>query len=93
MTAIRAIFDGKVFVPEQPVDIPVGTAADVVVAPKMDRAKTPHETADKSSSPLTRKPLAELAAILDALPNESDLPPDASINIKHYLYGYPKRTE
>jgi len=87
MSAIRAIFDGKVFVPDEPVDIPVVTAASVLPIPtdQHESIRPPNES--------SQKPLAELAALLDSLPHETDLPPDASINIDHYLYGHPKRTE
>ena len=84
MTGIRAHFDGKVFVPDEPVDVPVGTAASVHV---------PLAAESPKSLMGNRKPLAELAALLDAMPHESDLPPDASMNIDHYLYGHPKRAE
>jgi hypothetical protein len=39
----------------------------------------------------TREPLAELAAILAAMPDASLLPPDYSMEVDHYLYGTPKR--
>lgn len=84
MTAIRAHFDGKVFVPDESVNIPAGTAARVVVIPIVEPVAT-------EESPSDCRPLAGLAAILDAMPSESSLPPDASINIDHYLYGAPKR--
>ena len=86
MSVIRAHFDGKNFVPDEPVDMPVGTAANVLPVPVVDQTSKP--PSDKF-----RKPLAELAAILDALPHKSDLPPDASMNIDHYLYGHPKQTD
>jgi hypothetical protein len=34
-----------------------------------------------------------LAALLDAMPHDTDLPSDASINVDHYLYGHPKRSD
>jgi hypothetical protein len=82
MSVIRAHFDGKAFVPDEPVMVPVGTAADVLVVA---------EPAGKNSDDKPRRPLSELAALLDALPCDTDLPPDASINVDHYLYGHPKR--
>jgi hypothetical protein len=89
MTAIRAIFDGKAFVPEQPVDIPVGTAASVVVssAPSPPQPTSTDQTSDK----LPRRPLAELARLLDSLPDNSELPADFASEMDHYLYGMPKR--
>lgn len=83
MSTIRAHFDGKVFVPDEPVHVPAGTAAQVVVASEVEPGKSAYD----------RKPLADLAAILDAMPSDTSLPPDASMNIDHYLYGAAKRNE
>ncbi len=33
MTTIRAHFDGKVFVPDEPVDLPVGETVEIPVRP------------------------------------------------------------
>jgi hypothetical protein len=85
MSTIRAHFDGKVFIPEGPVDMPVGAVATLLVP---DSVKV-----DERPTSQGRKPLAELAALLDALPDNSQLPPDASMNVDHYLYGHPKRAE
>lgn len=84
MTAIRAHFDGKVFVPDESVNIPAGTAAHVVVIPTIEPTAT-------EESPSDCRPLAGLAAILDAMPDSSDLPPDYAMELDHYLYGTPKR--
>jgi hypothetical protein len=83
MSTIRVHFDGKVFVPDEPVNVPEGTPAQVIVITQIEPPKvTPGRT-----------PLAELAAILEAMSSETSLPPDASINVDHYLYGTPKRSE
>jgi hypothetical protein len=87
MTAIRAIFDGKVFVPQQPLDIPPGTAASVLLSSAPSNAAPK----DQTSSKPPRKPLAELAKLLDSLPDNSDLPSDFASEIDHYLYGMPRR--
>ena len=81
MSTIRVHFDGKVFVPDEPVNVPEGTSAQVIVVP-------PVEAGQPASGP---KPLAELAAILDAMPDASKLPPDYAAELDHYLYGTPKR--
>lgn len=81
MSTIRVHFDGKVFVPDEPVNVPEGTPAQVIVI----------ERAEPTKVASGRNPLAELATILDAMPSDSSLPPDASKNIDHYLYGTPKR--
>jgi hypothetical protein len=82
MSVIRAHFDGKVFVPDEPVDVPQGTPAQILVVHVDPPTTVP---TDKS-----RKPLKELAALLDKLPDNSDLPPDYASELDHYLYGTPK---
>ena len=42
MAAIKATFDGKVFVPDKPLDLPVGTAVQVIV-PSPPRQLTEEE--------------------------------------------------
>ena len=83
MSTIRVHFDGKVFVPDEPVNVPEGTLARVIVVPPVEHAKPASG----------RTPLAELAAILDAMPDTSKLPPDYASEIDHYLYGTPKRNQ
>ena len=91
MTAIRAIFDGKVFVPQQPVDIPVGTAANIVVQPSATPAKKSEQSTANASDDIGELPLMGLLRMLEKLPRESNLPSDASMEVDHYLYGMPKR--
>ena len=75
MVSIRAHFDGKVFVPDEPVLLPPDAAVRLLVAPDVDG----------------RRPLLELARALEALPDDPDLPSDGAAEIDHYLYGTPKR--
>ena len=74
MSIIRAYFDGKVFVPDGPVEMPLGTKVEVLAMPPRGEA-----------------PLMELVRILESMPDDSDLPPDAASEVDHYLYGMPKR--
>lgn len=78
---VAATFDGRVFVPAEPVSLPVNTPARVTVA-------------DPSPAPeLPPGPtLLDLLAAFEALPDNPDAPIDGSINYKHYLYGLPKRS-
>ena len=76
-TTLRVHFDGKVLVPEEPVDLPVGESMEVQLVPETD--------ADRQR-PLAR--IAEWAAQLDPLP---DAPSDLAAQVDHYLYGHPKR--
>jgi len=40
MTTMKAHYDGKVFVPDEPVPVPAGTAVDVSVPTERESAKT-----------------------------------------------------
>ena len=79
MIAFNAHFDGKVIVPEQAVDLPVGTPFVVHV----ETGRSPGTTAEKSLEPALQW-LAENAV-------DDDLPSDLSAQHDHYLYGTPKR--
>lgn len=78
MTTIRAHFDGKVFVPDEPVDLPQGRAV---------RFQFQEENA--SETPLTG--LAALALWAESLPPDAESPGDGATQLDHYLYGLPKR--
>ena len=72
---VTAHFDGRVFVPDEPVDLPVGTPVRIVLEPA--------ETATR--------PLLGLLAALQQLPDNPDAPTDGAAQHDHYLYGTPKR--
>jgi len=78
MTTVKARYDGRVFVPETPVDLPVGWVLEIPL---------PNGT----SAAATKTPLAELGELIDRLPSDPDWPPDAAAQHDHYLYGTPKR--
>ena len=73
---VTAHFNGRVFVPDEPVDLPVGSRVRVTPEP----AETPTE----------HHPLAALAAALAGLPADPNWPADGATQIDHYLYGTPK---
>ena len=78
MRTIKARFDGRVFVPEQAVDLPAGSVLELsltLVAP----------------TPSSPRPLAALAEIAEMFPDNPDLPTDLAAQHDHYLYGTPKR--
>lgn len=75
MLTVKARFDGRVFIPEQPVDLPAETVVDLSVTP---------------SSP-AKPPLLELVELLAQFPDDPDMPPDAAMQHDHYLYGLPKK--
>jgi predicted DNA-binding antitoxin AbrB/MazE fold protein len=78
MTTVRARFDGKVFVPAQPVDLPPGCELEI-------RFASP-ETESRGKTTLAR-----LAEILEQFPANPDWPPDSAEQHGHYLYGTPKK--
>jgi hypothetical protein len=76
MTTVKVRFDGRVFVPETPVNLPVGTPAEVALQ------------VERSSELPT---LAAEAQIAHQFPDKSALPVDLASQVDHYLYGTPKR--
>jgi hypothetical protein len=76
MVAIRGRFDGKVFIPDEPVDVP------------RDRPLILH--VEVSSEP-GKNGQGDLWDTLEQLTGTVDAPPDWSNEHDHYLYGTPKR--
>ena len=74
MSLIRAHFDGKVFVPDEPVDCAKGQPVQLVVM-QDDNGE---------------RPLMDLAQIADAFPIDPAWPADGAAEVEHYLYGTPK---
>ncbi|HYR58552.1 MAG TPA: hypothetical protein VEO95_07985 [Chthoniobacteraceae bacterium] len=74
-TTLRAHFDGKVLVPDEPVDLPRDCALEIRV-----EATGAEETG-----------LARLARMVEGLPFDPDAPTDGAAQHDHYLYGLPKR--
>jgi hypothetical protein len=72
---VTAHFDGRVFVPDGPVDLPVG-----------HRVRVTSDPADRLAPPL-----ADLVAALERLPANPDWPADGAAEHDHHLYGTPKR--
>jgi hypothetical protein len=83
-TTLRARFDGRVFVPTEPVDVPKGAEFTLRIEPA-----APTETDER--------PLARLGEALDRLSAERPPSPegrtDGAAQHDHYLYGTPKRQE
>lgn len=81
---LRAHFDGKVFVPEEPVDLPINQPLELQV-----------EELGDSNGPSKEhvQPLAALAEWVKGLPpvERGDLPRDGAAQHDHYLYGLPKQ--
>jgi hypothetical protein len=78
---LKAHFDGKVLIPDEPVNLPVNRALKVQI-----------ESADQSTPPaIGEKPLSEFLKAIEAMPTNPDWPADGAAQHDHYLYGSPKR--
>jgi hypothetical protein len=78
MTTIKARFDGQVFVPEGPVNLPAGFLLEIPIpAP---------------SSSLEESTLIRLARLADQFPDNPNSPADLAEQHDHYLYGTPKKS-
>jgi hypothetical protein len=80
MTTVFAKFDGKVLIPEGPLDLPQGQVLKLVYDPEPELV-----TEDR--------PLMRLARALQGLPSDPNSPTDGAAQHDHYLYGTPKRDD
>ena len=77
MVAFKARFDGKVLIPDEPVDLPRGQQLTVRI---------------DASEPTEEKPSASaLQWLAEHSVDDPSLPNDLSDNLDHYLYGLPKK--
>lgn len=81
MTVLKAHFDGKVLIPDEPVNLPMDCALEVHVLPAQVKK---NGVADK-------KPLMKLVEALQELPSNPEWPSDGAAQHDHYLYGHSKR--
>jgi hypothetical protein len=86
MTVLKAHFDGKVLVPDEPVDLPVNCALEVHVQP-VSHPTIPGLQVGKVGKTF----LQNLAEELAKCPSNPDTPRDGAAQHDHYLYGTPKR--
>lgn len=90
MVAIKGHFDGKVFVPDEPVDFPRNRQLilhiESVDTPGTDSAQVP-----SSESAIAEGETDALQWIIEHPLDDPALPKDLSFNLHHYLYGTPKR--
>ena len=75
MTTLKGHFDGKVLIPDEPVDLPVNCPLQIKV-----------EAADS----VPKTPLATLAQLAHDFPVSTETPPDLGAQHDHYFYGLPK---
>jgi len=76
---LRVHFDGKVFVPDEPVDLPVGEPLEIVLRKVAGKGRM--------------RSFSEVAAWIESLPpvEDDDSPGDRAAQHDHYLYGTPKQ--
>jgi hypothetical protein len=84
MVAIKGHFDGKVFVPDEPVDLPRGQAVVLHVHPTPIRA---------GAAPAPPSPDKNAWEVLREMAGTIEGPRDWAAQHDHYLYGTPKRPE
>jgi hypothetical protein len=77
MVTIRAHFDGRVLVPDEPLNLPANQPLRVVVYAESD----------------SEFPLAGLAHLAQTYSPVDHWPSDGAKQVDHYLYGTPKRDE
>jgi hypothetical protein len=80
MSKLKAHYDGKVLVPDEPVDLPLNCPLDVEV-----------RIATGERQPAGERPLLRMLAALEGLPANDEWPADGAAQHDHYLYGMPKR--
>lgn len=101
MTTIKVRFDGRVFVPEQPIDLPQGRVLEIQIpelpatgapdgngTPKANGA-TAHQLPQEQTQQFDEFPLMAILEIANSYPDDSDLPTDGAAQHDHYLYGTP----
>jgi hypothetical protein len=77
MTTLRARFDGKVLIPQGPVNLPTDRVLEIHVA------DAPETT--------PAAPLSSLARLVEGLAPLPGPKTDRAAQHDHYLYGHPKR--
>lgn len=85
MTVIKAHFDGRVFVPDEPVDLPANV--EVALSLRIGRETEVPPPTDGA------RPLSDLLERLGGPVHDPDWPADGAKEADLYLYGTPKREE
>jgi hypothetical protein len=102
MTVIKARFDGRVFVPHEPVNLPVGFELEIPITNGEQSAGDEQPSAcdeapdaAKSFPPDVERGsgLRGLAEVARRFPAMSEAPEDYAAEVDHYLYGLPKRNQ
>jgi hypothetical protein len=80
------IKNGKVVL-ENPRGLPDGTEVEVRPVKKRRKPAKPAKAPAKSKA----RPRSLAERLANVIGKATGLPPDASVNVDHYLYGLPKR--
>jgi hypothetical protein len=91
MIGIKAHFDGKVIVPDEPVDLPKGQQLIVQIKLVQKVDKQVKKTAKPVKKPRRKKPQSVLDWLAENAVEDDDLPTDLAHQHDHYLYGTPKK--
>lgn len=92
MTTFKAHFDGKVLIPDEPVNLPVNCELKLHIQPIVAEQPTSQPSSENGSPiPGDENPLMKLIRELESLPDNPDAPTDGAAQYDHYLYGHPKR--
>jgi len=91
MTTLKARFDGRVLVPEQPVDLPQNCVLEIHVEEATSDIATPAAPLTNGAAPVEKSLLAQLVEISRTFPDDPDTPTDLAAQHDHYLHGMPKR--
>ena len=84
MTVLKAHFDGKVLVPDEPVSLPVNCPLEVHVHPVAGRQGTGDHESEGA-------PLQRLAEVFSKHPSPPNAMTNGAAQHDHYLYGMPKK--
>ncbi len=82
----RAHYDGRVLIPDEPVDLPTDRPLSVEVTDAKARGTEQGEDGDRPLMGLVR--IVEETAV-----DDPEWPADGASQIDHYLYGLPKQPE
>ena len=84
MIAIKAHYDGRYVVPDEPLQLPKNTPLKVQI-------DVVDEVASAEQGREVTEFLRGLADLAESLPADPELPTDGAAQHDHYLYGTPKR--
>lgn len=91
METIKAVYEGGVFRPLNPVELPEGVWVEVNVIGQNGRQATEDDQSPrKATKPLVGEELAALLAEIDALPLEGE--PDPTLSTRYREILYPKQS-